>query len=92
MSERTRFLQTDSLILAFDSPLICSREEISNVLQSVVYVGSLIGFFIFSFVADNYGRKIGLGISWFMAFLGALMIGVPGSRGGMRPLANFSSA
>ena len=39
-------------------------------------MGSLIGFFLFSFVADNYGRKIGLGAAWFMATLGSLLLGV----------------
>jgi len=62
--------------MEFNEPLICDREYISNVLQSLVYFGSLIGFFIFSFVADNYGRKVGQGISWFLAFLGTLIIGV----------------
>jgi OCT family organic cation transporter-like MFS transporter 4/5 len=62
--------------MAFNSPLICNREELGNLLQSIVYFGSLVGFFIFSFIADNYGRKLGLGISWFTAFLGAVFIGV----------------
>jgi len=62
--------------MAFENPLICEREELSNVLQSLVYVGSLVGFFIFSFVADNYGRKFSLGFSWFLAFLGCFCLGV----------------
>jgi OCT family organic cation transporter-like MFS transporter 4/5 len=39
-------------------------------------MGSLVGFFLFSFVADNYGRKIGLGSAWVMATIGSLMLGV----------------
>lgn len=38
-------------------------------------MGSLVGFFLFSFVADNYGRKIGLGTAWLMATLGSMLLG-----------------
>ena len=30
----------------------------------MVYVGSVIGFLLFPFIADNYGRKIAIQISW----------------------------
>ena len=38
------------------------------------YIGSLLGFFLFSWIADNYGRKIALGLSWLFASLGALLL------------------
>jgi MFS family permease len=37
-------------------------------------VGSLIGFFIIPHLADNYGRKIMVHISWGICVLGALLI------------------
>jgi MFS family permease len=40
----------------------------------MTYAGSLLGFFIFSFIADNYGRRPGLGLSWFAATVGALVL------------------
>lgn len=60
-----------SMIGTFD--LICDNAKVS-VIESVPYVGSLIGFFLFSWVADNKGRKIALGISWLFASLGALLL------------------
>ena len=40
------------------------------------YVGSLVGFFLFSFVADNYGRKLALTLAWMSATIGCLGLGV----------------
>ena len=34
------------------------------------------GFFIFSFIADNYGRKIGLALGWASASLGGIILAV----------------
>jgi OCT family organic cation transporter-like MFS transporter 4/5 len=36
----------------------------------------LVGFFLFSYIADNYGRKLGLGLAWLMATVGGLILGV----------------
>lgn len=36
----------------------------------------LSGFFVFSFIADNYGRKFGLGTAWLSATIGTLLLGV----------------
>ncbi len=43
-------------------------------MTSTVYVGSVIGFFLISYLADNYGRKIIVQISWGISVLGALLI------------------
>ncbi|KAL4472577.1 hypothetical protein ABPG74_018526 [Tetrahymena malaccensis] len=53
--------------------LVCDNTRIS-IIQSVPYLGSLIGFFLFSWIADNKGRRIALGISWLLASLGALLL------------------
>jgi MFS family permease len=36
----------------------------------MVFVGSLIGFFIIPFIADNLGRKLALQISWVLCTAG----------------------
>ena len=38
------------------------------------YIASLIGFFIFSSIADNWGRKPAIGSSWFIASIGAIIL------------------
>ena len=35
-----------------------------TIFQSLVYGGSLIGFFIIPYIADNWGRKIAIMLSW----------------------------
>jgi len=36
----------------------------------------LFGFFLFSWLADNKGRRLALGLSWLLASLGALLMGL----------------
>ena len=38
------------------------------------YVGSLIGFFLFSSLADNWGRKPSIGLSWLVASVGGIIM------------------
>lgn len=73
---RSDLLEGNSLLMEFDPPLICEEKGTASLLESLVYMGSLIGFFVFSFIADNYGRKIGLGSAWLMATVGSLLLGV----------------
>ena len=40
------------------------------------YIGSLIGLFIFSYFADNKGRRSSLGISWLLVSIGALILAI----------------
>lgn len=54
--------------------MICDYEYLVNVLQSMLFVGSLIGFFVFPYVADNWGRKLGIKISWAMCTIGIAFI------------------
>lgn len=68
------FLSKNSLITAFNDPLICENESLGTTLKAMVSIGSLIGFFFFSFIADNYGRKLGLGSSWLCASIGAVVL------------------
>lgn len=42
----------------------------------MLYFGSLVGFFIFPFLADNWGRKITTRISWIFFIVGLLVIGI----------------
>lgn len=58
----------------FEPPLVCSRTSIANTLEAMVFIGSLVGFFLLSFIADNYGRRLGLAIAWMSASVGTLLL------------------
>ena len=66
-------LSKNSLITEFND-LLCENESLGTTLKAMVSIGSLIGFFFFSFIADNYGRKLGLGSSWLCASIGAVIL------------------
>lgn len=53
---------------------MCSYEYIVTVLESLVSIGSLIGFFLFPYLADNWGRKKTMHISWACCTLGVLLL------------------
>jgi OCT family organic cation transporter-like MFS transporter 4/5 len=40
----------------------------------MLFIGSLIGFFIIPYAADNFGRKIAIQASWGICTLGVLLI------------------
>lgn len=40
----------------------------------MVFVGSLIGFFIIPFIADNMGRRIAMIISWIICTIGVIIL------------------
>jgi OCT family organic cation transporter-like MFS transporter 4/5 len=62
--------------MAFGQQLVCEKDGVADTLKAMPYAGSLVGFFIFSFLADNYGRKMAIGLAWFCASIGALVLGV----------------
>jgi OCT family organic cation transporter-like MFS transporter 4/5 len=76
------FLKEDvnSIVYDLSPPLMCDREWHISAMQSMVYFGSLIGFFIFPTVADNYGRKISLIWAWGACFVGCLLFVFNGNR------------
>jgi OCT family organic cation transporter-like MFS transporter 4/5 len=41
-------------------------------LQSLLYFGSLLGFFVIPYIADNWGRRIAMRISWTFFVIGIL--------------------
>lgn len=45
-----------------------------TIFQSLVYGGSLVGFFIIPYIADNWGRKIGIILSWGIYAVGLLTL------------------
>ncbi|CAD8213752.1 unnamed protein product [Paramecium pentaurelia] len=72
-SIRREFVVQESLNTAFDALLPCHR-TLQSIIQSTVYLGSVSGLIISSFIADNYGRKLSLSISWAMTSFGALLV------------------
>jgi len=67
----------DSAIMEFK--LYCDDEYKFRVVESLPYIGSFLGFFVFSWIADNKGRKIGLGISWLLTSIGIFVFGMANS-------------
>ena len=64
----------DSIVFEFDSFLICDEQYVVTVLQSMLFIGSLIGFFVIPTLADNIGRKISIMISWLICSFGVAAI------------------
>lgn len=62
-------------MFAFDNNwLICENDYYRPILTSLVYLGSLLGFFILPYLADNWGRKPALNLSWGIYGLGILCL------------------
>jgi MFS family permease len=53
---------------------MCNNSYLVTVLESLVFVGSLIGFFVIPYIADNWGRKKGILISWTLCTVGILIL------------------
>lgn len=45
-----------------------------DLASSAVYVGALIGYLLFSFYADNFGRRITMILAWGIATIGTLVL------------------
>jgi hypothetical protein len=57
-----------SIIFEFNNYLICpDHKTIVSVLQDMMFVGSLVGFFVIPFIADNFGARLALKIAWGLA-------------------------
>ncbi|CAD8090428.1 unnamed protein product [Paramecium primaurelia] len=72
-TSRIEFLVGNSLNTAFNTVLPCNK-TLQSIIKSIVYFGSLTGFFIFSFIADNYGRKLALTLSWTITTIGSITL------------------
>lgn len=53
---------------------MCQYSYIVTVFQSLVYIGSFAGFLIIPFIADNWGRKKGIIISWTLCTIGVILL------------------
>lgn len=63
-----------SMIFQFSTFLICpDHQNTVSVLQDMMFLGSLFGFFIIPFIADNFGSKLALRIAWTIGTLGVLV-------------------
>lgn len=59
-----------SIAFAFDDYMICPEyEDQIPVLQSMLFFGALIGFFIIPSIADNTGRKGALRVAWIIGIV-----------------------
>lgn len=69
--------------MAFDPPLICSRQYIMDMSIAINYFGSAIGFIVSLYIADNRGRKIGTIIFWIIAAFGSFFASIFGFNIGL---------
>ena len=44
------------------------------IASTFTYIGGTLGFLVITFLADNYGRKLALHISWGICTLGSLLV------------------
>lgn len=65
--------EVDSISTSFEHYL-CDDTIYINLATSSVYVGALVGYILFSFYSDNYGRRITLIIAWGLATIGSLVV------------------
>lgn len=54
--------------------MLCDYSYIKSLLQALIPVGSLFGFFLFPYFADNKGRKSSLCVSWGCFTVGLLIL------------------
>jgi MFS family permease len=53
--------------------MVCGNEYIKSTLQSIIALGSCIGFFVFPYFADNKGRKMTMIVAWICFTIGTLL-------------------
>lgn len=63
----------DSISTSFDHYL-CDDAIYINLASSSVYVGALVGYIVFSFYSDNFGRRLTMLIAWGLATAGSLLV------------------
>lgn len=56
--------------------MICEYDYLPAIFISIFYFGSLIGFFIIPSIADNFGRRLAMVISWGIYGFGILLIAI----------------
>lgn len=70
----------NSIVFAFDREyFICENEYLRPILQSLLYFGSLLGFFVIPYIADNWGRRIAMRISWGIFAIGIIFLSLADS-------------
>lgn len=47
----------------------------------IIYGGTFVGYFVFLFITDNYGRKFAMVIGWAVTFVGILILCLSSSMG-----------
>lgn len=63
-----------SITFEYEDYMICSdNENLIPILQSMLFFGALIGFFVIPNIADNTGRKNGLRMAWIIGIVALLV-------------------
>lgn len=58
---------------SFGTIYACDKDYVLTVLSMLVYIGSFFGFFVFPYIADNFGRKIAINLSWGTSCVGVII-------------------
>ncbi len=43
-------------------------------MQSMLFIGSIFGFFVIPYMADNYGRRVAIRVSWGLGTIAVLIV------------------
>lgn len=65
------YLVNDFTITAY-ADLYCDNQTYRNLIQSTLYIGSVMGLFIMNMLSDTKGRKFSFLLSWGIANIGIL--------------------
>lgn len=63
----------ESLVYEFEW-YVCHKEWIISLTQSMMYLGSFVGYAILPFFSDNFGRKRSEMLSWLIAVAGVIIL------------------
>lgn len=55
-------------------PFMCEDEFYLDLLRSCPYFGSFLGYILFSYISDNFGRRTTMSMSLGVATLGTILI------------------
>lgn len=57
-------------------PYQCSEEGKLNLLRAVMYAGVFVGYMVFLFFADNFGRRVSMLLSWGVTVVGLFILSI----------------
>ena len=65
----------ESLATEF-GPYLCSQKMVLNECRMALYIGAFLGYSVFLFITDNFGRKTSAVVAWAVTTLGVFLLSV----------------